>query len=123
MTYVITLYSVRSETVSHFVRSIGRDGEWHSQSRAVAPALIATDLLQHEPSASGPFLSPSSVLLVCLDFWISREAYLRAFQSAECQQLFLDRRMMAESAFEFGPFCNPKRLDPLIAATSSEVWN
>jgi hypothetical protein len=123
MTYVITLYSVRAEAVGHFVRSVGRDGEWNSQSRAIASGLIATDLLQHETSASAPFLSPSSVLFVCLDFWMSRQAYVRACQSADCQNLFLQRRLMASSAFEFGPFSFPKRSDPMIAATSAEVWN
>jgi hypothetical protein len=124
MIYVITLYSVRAEGVGPFVRSIGRDGEWYSLSRALAPTtLIATDLLQHEPSAVAPFLSGSSVLFVCIDFWISREAYRRACQSPACQSLFLARREMTASAFEFGAFSFPKRLNAEIRGMSAEVWN
>jgi hypothetical protein len=123
MIYVITLYSVRAEAVAPFVRSIGRGGEWYTLSRALAPALLATDLLQHEPSAAAPFLSGSSVLFVCLDFWISHSVYQRACQSPDCQRLFLDRRLLADCAFEFGAFSFPKRMDEEILGMPTEVWN
>jgi hypothetical protein len=115
MIHVVTLYSVRVEAVGRFVGSIGWGGEWCTLSRAVAPALIASDLLQHEPSANASFLSASTVLFVCLDFWISLEAYQRGRQSPDCQRLFVARRQMAASAFEFGAFCFPNRADAEIA--------
>ena len=123
MIYVITFYSVRAEAVGPFVRSIGWGGEWYTLSRAVAPALIATDLLQHEPSTASPFRSSSSVLFVCLDFWISHEAYKRACQSPACQSLFLARRSMAASALDFGGFHFPKQVDAEILGTPSLVQN
>jgi hypothetical protein len=123
MTYVITLYSVRAEAVASFVHSVGRDGEWYSQSRAVASGLIATDLLHHEPSNSAPLLLGSSVLFVCLDFWVTLEAYQRARESSDCQRLFLERRQMAESAFEFGAFSPSKRSDVALAVVPAKAWN
>lgn len=123
MIYVITLYSVRAEAVGPFVRSIGRGGEWYTLSRALAPALIATDLLQHEQSAAAPFLSASSVLFVCLDFWISPEFYQRVCQSPAWQALLLARRQMADSAFEFGAFSFPKRVDAEILGMPEVVLN
>jgi hypothetical protein len=121
--HIITLYSVRVEVVDPFVHSIGRGGEWYMLSRAVAPALISTDLLQHEPSAAVPFLSASSVQFVCLDFWISPESYQRACQSPACQALLLARRQMADSAFEFGAFSFPKRVDAEIVGVPAVVRN
>jgi len=124
MIHVITLYSVRVEAVGAFVRSIGRGGQWYTLSRAAAPAaLIGTDLLQHEPSAAAPFLSASSVLFVCIDFWISREAYQRACLNPALQSLLLARRQMAASVFEFGAFSFPKRVDAEISGMPVEVWN
>jgi hypothetical protein len=123
MIHVITLYSVRPDAVGSFVRSIGRDGECFALSRVVGPALLASDLLQHEPSAAAPFLSASSVLFVCIDFWISREAYQRACLNPAFQSLILARRQMAASVFEFGAFSVPKRVDAEISGMSVEVWN
>lgn len=124
MIHVITLYSVRTEAVSAFVRSVGRGGEWCTLSRAAAPAaLIGTDLLQHGLSAAAPFLSASSVSFVCIDFWISRDAYQRACQNPAFQRLLLACRQMAASIFEFGAFSFPKRVDAEISGMPVEVWN
>jgi hypothetical protein len=124
VTYVITIYGVRPERAGLFVRSMSRDGEWYSLSRALAPTtLIATDTLRHEPSAAAPFLLGSSVLFVCIDFWISRAAYQQACQSPDCQSLFIERRRMAESAFEFGAFSFPGRVDAETVDMPTEAWN
>jgi len=120
---VITLYSVRAEVVGPFVRSLGWGGDWYTLARALAPEMIASDLLQHETTGVAPLLSSSSVLFLCLDFWTSREAYQRACQSPACQALLLARRQMADCAFEFGAFSFPKQADTEILAMPAVVRN
>ena len=120
MLHVITLYAVAAEADDPFVRSIRRGGEWHTLALSLAPALIATDLLERHASPAPPFLSNSSVLFVCLDFWHSHDAYCRVRQSPACQALLLGRRRMAISAFELGTFFFPspisaESLDPAVA--------
>ncbi len=121
MLHVMTLYSVPAEAVGPFVRSIRMGGEWHTLARNLAPALVATDLLEQQSSPMPPFLSRSSILFVCLDFWSSSEAYRRACQQPACQALLLARRRMATSAFELGAFAFPtaqgrETLTPPVAA-------
>jgi hypothetical protein len=67
--HVATLYSVRPEVADNFIHFV-RAGDWHRVARLVAPDLIAYDLLQHQSSPTPLFL--------CIDFWDSREKYLRA---------------------------------------------
>jgi hypothetical protein len=100
--HVLTLFAVQADTVSPFVRYIR--GDWHNLSRRVAPALIATDLLEQHPATGHSLLSPSARLFIALDFWATPEAYRRACRSPECQDLLLERRMLANSCFEFGAF-------------------
>ncbi len=111
MLHVITLYSVAAEAADPFVRSIRWGGEWHTLARSLAPALSATDLLERQSSPMPPFLSRSSVLFVCLDFWSSAEAYRRACRQPALQALLLARRRMASSAFELGEFCFPAPIE------------
>jgi len=82
MLHVMTLYFVAPEAAGPFVRSIRRGGEWHGLARSITPALVATDLLERQPFPTPPFLSRSSILFVCLDFWSSPEASCRACQSS-----------------------------------------
>jgi hypothetical protein len=111
MLHVITLYAVAAESAGAFARTIRKGGQWHTLSRDLAPALIATDLLEHEASPAPPFLSSSSVLFVCLDFWTCPEAYRRACQNPACRALLVARRQMASSAFELGAFSFPAEVD------------
>lgn len=71
MLHVITLYSVAAEAAGPFVSSIRHGGGCHILASNLAPALVATDLLEHQPSQIPPFCSRSSILFVCLDFWTS----------------------------------------------------
>ncbi|MGA2351343.1 MAG: hypothetical protein ABSF70_12990 [Terracidiphilus sp.] len=110
MLHVISLYSVAASSAAPFVHSI-RTGEWHTLARRVAPALVATDLLERQLSPMPPFLSRSSTLFICLDFWSSPEAYRRASQQPACQALLVARRQMASSTFELGEFCFPAPIE------------
>jgi hypothetical protein len=95
MLHVISCYSLTTETAGHFVRSIQRGGQWYTLARSLAPDLIATDLLECQSSPMPPFLSRTSILFVCLDFWVSPEAYRRAFQRPAIQALLDARLQMA----------------------------
>jgi hypothetical protein len=123
MLHVMTLYSVPAEAVSPFVRSIRMGGEWHTLARNLAPALIATDLLEQQSSPMPPFLCRSLVLFVCLDFWSSVEAYRRACQQPACQALLDARRGMASSAFELGAFAFPAAQDRETLAPPVAAWD
>jgi len=111
MLHVLTLFSVSPEAADPFVDAIRRGGEWHSIARSLMPDLIATNLLEQQPSATPPLLSGSSLLFVCLDFWSSPDAYRRACQQPACQALFCARRRMAKNAVELGAFCFPEPID------------
>ena len=105
MLYVVTLYSVPPFAADSFVRSIRQGGELYALAHCLAPELIGTDILEHEASTASPSLS--SVLFLCLDFWISPEAYRRACSSLAVQHLHLARRRMVSSSFELGAFFFP----------------
>lgn len=117
MLHVITLYSVPTGTADAFVRSVR--GQWHTLARSLAPALVATELLQHELSPAPPFFSNSSALFACLDFWTSPDAYRRACLNPPCRALFLARRQMASSAFELGAFAFPGTVDSESLASAA----
>jgi hypothetical protein len=119
----MTLYSVPAEAAAPFVRSIRMDGEWHILARNLAPALIATDLLEQQSSPMPPFLSRSSILFVCLDFWSSPEAYRRACRQPACQALLDARRRMATSAFELGAFAFPAAQNTETLASPVATWD
>jgi hypothetical protein len=103
--HVFTLFAVQADASEPFVRYL-RD-EWHTLARRV-PDLIATDLLVQKIAAGHTLLCRSTRLFVALDFWTTHDAYLRASRSAECQALLLQRRIWANSAFEFGAFEHPR---------------
>jgi hypothetical protein len=111
MLHVMTLYSVTAEAVGPFIRSIRRGGEWHTLARDLAPALIATDLLERQSSPAPPFHLNSTVLFLCIDFWTSPVAYRRDCHQPACQTLLLARRRMASCAFELGAFCFPAPME------------
>ena len=111
MLHVITLYSVAAEAAGPFVRSIRWGGEWHTLARSLAPALIATDLLEFQSSPTPEFTSRSPILFICLDFWSSPTAYRRACQQPACQALLVARRQMAGCAVELGEFCFPTPIE------------
>ncbi len=110
MLHVITLYSVAAKAAGPFAHSIHRGGEWRTLASRLAPALIATDLLERQPSQA-PFLSRSSTLYICIDFWNSPDAYRRACLQPSCRALFDARRRMARCAFELGAFGFPAATD------------
>jgi hypothetical protein len=116
MMHVVTMFSVPTETAGTFVRCIRMGGEWHILARRLAPGLIATDLLEHRASSTQPFLCNSSCLFLALDFWTSREAYLRACRSVEYRSVLLARRQMAVACFELGAFEFPALEDSQIVA-------
>ena len=62
----------------------------------VAPDLIGSELLLHQSSPSPVFL--------CIDFWVSRERYLRARDSEVYEPLFQLRHDMAAATIELGVF-------------------
>ena len=97
--HVATLYSVQPEAADAFVRAIRIGGDWQRVARRVAPDLVASDLLQHQSS-------PSPVYL-CIDFWVSRERYLRARHSPVYEPLFQLRHDMAAATVELGVFAFP----------------
>jgi len=66
-------------------------------ARQVAPELVGTDLLRHRQDGA-------PALFLCLDFWTTNEAFLRACRSPAVQSLFAARRIWADSAFELGAF-------------------
>ena len=105
MTHVFALFAIHADASEPFVRYIR--GEWHSLAR-LQRDLIATDLLEQKTDAGHTLLCRSTRLFVALDFWTTHEAYLRASRSAECQALLLQRRIWANSAFEFGAFEHPR---------------
>ena len=105
MLYVVTLYSVQSFAADAFVRSIRQGGELYALAHCLAPELICTDILEHQESTASPSLS--SVLFLCLDFWISPEAYRRACSSLVVQHLLMARRRTVSSSFELGAFAFP----------------
>jgi hypothetical protein len=94
-----TLYSVQPEAADAFVRSIRAGGDWQRLARRVAPDLVASDLLQHQSSPSPVFL--------CIDFWVSREKYLRVRESPVYEPLFSMRQQMAAATIELGVFAFP----------------
>jgi len=70
-----------------------------------------------------PFLSRTSILFVCLDFWVSPEAYRRAFQRPAIQALLDARRQMASCAFELGAFGFPAAMDTETLAPPAAAWD
>jgi hypothetical protein len=98
-------------------------GEWHTLVRKLAPALIATDLLEQQSSPMPPFLCRSSILFVCLDFWSSAESYRRAYQQPAYQALLDARRRMASSAFELGAFAFPAAMNTETLAPPVAAWD
>jgi hypothetical protein len=99
--HVVTLYSVHAEAADNFVLSIRSGGDWHRIARRVAPDLVASDLLQHQSSPTPVFL--------CIDFWVSREMYLRVRESAVYESLFNLRNQLAQSSIQLGEFAFPAR--------------
>lgn len=99
--HVATLYSVHAEAADTFVRSIRNGGDWHRVARRVAPDLVASDLLQHQSSPTPVFL--------CIDFWVSREKYLRVRDSAVYESLFSLRNQLAQASIQLGEFAFPAR--------------
>jgi hypothetical protein len=97
--HVATLYSVQPEAADAFVRSIRVGGGWHRVSRRVAPDLVGSELLLHQASPSPVFL--------CVDFWVSRERYLRTRNSEVYEPLFQLRHDMAAATIELGVFAFP----------------
>jgi hypothetical protein len=97
--HVATLYSVQPEAADAFVRSIRTGGDWQRIARRVAPDLVASDLLQHQSSPSPVFL--------CIDFWVSREKYLRVRESPVYEPLLQLRNDMAAATIELGVFAFP----------------
>jgi hypothetical protein len=97
MLHVVTLFVVNQDAEDTFSRSLRINGDWHSLARAIAPDLVAADLLRHQ-------LSP---LFVCIDFWTSSEAYHVARNSDAVRYLLRERRRMAVSSFELGAFSFP----------------
>jgi len=97
--HVATLYSVRPECADRFIQSIRAGGDFHRAARCLAPDLIAFDLLQHQSSPTPLFL--------CIDFWASKEKYLRARNSAVYDYLLSLRNQLAAATIEFGAFMFP----------------
>ena len=60
---------------------------------------LRSELLQHQSSPSPVFL--------CIDFWVSRERYLRARDSPVYEPLFQLRHDMAAATIELGVFAFP----------------
>jgi len=98
MLLVVSLFTVKNrETREFFVRSLRRGGSWQSAAHSVAPQLLNFEVLEHQnDGADAPYL--------CLELWMSAEAYYCACQSPEIQSLFLARRQLADSSFELGAF-------------------
>ena len=120
MLYVVTLYSVPDFVADSFVRSIRQGGELYALAHCPAPELIGTDILEHQESTASPSLS--SVLFLCLDFWISPQAYRRACSSLAVQHLLLARRRMANSAFELGAFAFPALSEIKSTPEQPSAW-
>lgn len=97
--HVATLYSVQPEAADAFIRSIRAGGDWQRVARRVAPDLVASDLLQRQSSPSPVFL--------CIDFWVSRERYLRVRESPVYEPLLQLRHDMAGATIELGVFAFP----------------
>lgn len=97
--HVATLYSVDPEAADAFVRSIRAGGDWQRVARRVAPDLVASDLLEHQSSPTPVFL--------CIDFWVSREKYLRFRESGVYEPLFHLRHDLAAATIELGVFAFP----------------
>ncbi len=97
--HVATLYSVQPEAADAFVGSIRAGGDWQRIARRVTPDLVASDLLEHQSSPSPVFL--------CIDFWVSREKYLRARHSPVYEPLLQLRHDMAAATIELGVFAFP----------------
>ena len=102
--HVATLYSVQPEAADAFVRSIRADGDWQRLARRVAPDLVVSDLLQHQSSSSPVFL--------CIDFWASREKYLRARKSGVYDHLLNMRSRLAAATIDLGAFMFPTSAEP-----------
>jgi hypothetical protein len=101
--HVATLYSVRPEVAENFIYFV-RAGHWHRVARLVAPDLIAYDLLQHQSSPTPLFL--------CIDFWASREKYLRARESGVYHHLLNMRNRLAAATIDLGAFMFPTPAEP-----------
>ena len=112
--HVATLYSVQAEAADAFVRSVRVGGDWQRVARRVAPDLVASDLLQHQSTPSPVFL--------CIDFWVSRERYLRVRESPVYEPLFSMRNQMAVAAIELGVFAfsSPAEKDVALPQTAQQ---
>jgi hypothetical protein len=108
MLHVLTLYSVAPEAAGPFVRSIRRGGEWHTLAPRFAPALIASDLLERQPSLAPPFLSGDSILFVCLDFWIPPENYRAPSSSRLVRPCFTPAAGWQTRRSNSAPFAFPR---------------
>ena len=98
MLLVATLFSVHNANSEDLlIRSLRRGGTWQIAARHVAPELVGTDLLRHQDDAL-------SAIFLCLDFWATREAYLRGCQSPAVCSLLTARRVLADSSFECAAF-------------------
>ena len=111
---VATLYSVRPEAADAFVRSIRVGGDWHRVSRRVAPDLVGSELLLHQSSPSPVFL--------CIDFWVSRERYLRARDSPVYGPLFQLRHDMAAATIELGVFSFPAPAEDIVLPQTADLF-
>jgi hypothetical protein len=110
--HVATLYSVRAEAAENFIRSIRVGGDWQRVARRVAPDLVASDLLQNQSSPSPLFL--------CIDFWASREKYLRVRDSEVYDPLFSLRDQLAAATIDLGVymFPSPAESDAVVPQTA-----
>ena len=98
MLLVASLFSIKDRNArDFFVRTIRRGGNWQTAACRIAPELIELDIFEHMEGA------PKAVYL-CLDLWKSTEAYHNACRNSEVQNLFLARRLLADSSFELGAF-------------------
>ena len=111
--HVATLYSVQPEAADAFVRSIRVGGDWHRVSRRVAPDLVGSELLLHQSSPSPVFL--------CIDFWVSRERYLRARDSVVYEPLFQLRHDMAAATIELGVFAFPAPAEDIVLPQTADL--
>jgi hypothetical protein len=111
--HVATLYSVQPEVADAFVRSIRVGGDWHRISRRVAPDLVGSELLLHQSSPSPVFL--------CIDFWVSRERYLRARDSPVYEPLFQLRHDMAAATIELGVFAFPDHAEDIVLRRKADL--
>jgi hypothetical protein len=111
--HVATLYSVQPEAAEAFVGSIRAGGDWQRVARRVAPDLVGSELLLHQSSPLPVFL--------CIDFWVSRERYLRARDSEVYEPLFQLRHDMAAATIELGVFAFPAPAEDIVLQQTANL--